>query len=33
LPFKLNIVFAIAVAVAVSLLLERPAPPDRRGPA
>ena len=30
LPYKLNIVVAIAAAVALCLLLESPAPPDRR---
>lgn len=33
LPYKLHIVVAIAAAVALCLLLEPPAPPDRRRPA
>jgi len=33
LPFKLNIVVAIAAAVALCLLLEKAAPPDRKAPA
>lgn len=32
MPYKLNIVVAIAAAVALCLMLESPAPPDRRTP-